>query len=149
MRAVVQRVSEASVTVEGEVTGAIRTGLVVLLGVGYGDTSKDADYLIDKILGLRVFPDEAGKMNRSVVDAGGGLLVISQFTLFGDCRRGRRPSFDGAAPPDDARALYEYFAQVVRERGVPIGTGVFQAHMDVALTNDGPVTILLDSAKLF
>ena len=121
----------------------------LLLGVGKEDTSKDAGYLVDKILGLRIFPDEAGKMNRNVVDAGGGLLVISQFTLFGDCRRGRRPSFDSAGAPGDARALYEYFVQAVRARDVPVGTGVFQAHMDVELVNDGPVTILLDSAKLF
>ncbi len=149
MRVVIQRVSQASVKVDGKVTGAIGLGLVVLVGVSGDDTAKDADYLVEKTLGLRIFPDEAGKMNRSVVDAGGALLIISQFTLYGDCRRGRRPSFDRAAAPEHARTLYEYFAQAVRDRNVTVGAGVFQAHMDVTLTNDGPVTILLDSTKLF
>jgi D-aminoacyl-tRNA deacylase len=149
MRVVIQRVSKAAVTVDGKITGAIGLGLVVLLGVSGDDTAKDADYLVEKTLGLRIFPDEAGKMNRNVIDAGGELLVISQFTLYGDCRRGRRPSFDQAAPPEHARTLYEYFAQAVRDRNINVATGVFQAHMDVTLTNDGPVTILLDSTKLF
>ncbi len=149
MRAVIQRASRASVRVDGRVTGAIGVGLVVLLGVRQGDTEKDADYLLEKTLGLRIFPDDQGKMNRNVSEAGGGLLVISQFTLFGDCRRGRRPSFDEAAGPETARNLYEYFVARARERGVAVGAGVFQAHMDVELVNDGPVTILLDSTKLF
>jgi len=149
MRAVIQRVSRAGVAVEGESTGAIGEGLVVLLGIRKADTVKDAGYLVEKILGLRIFPDDEGKMNRSVVDAGGALLVISQFTLYGDCRRGRRPSFDAAAPPEEARALYEHFVQVAGERGIRVETGVFQAHMSVELVNDGPVTILLDSTKLF
>jgi len=127
----------------------IGEGLVVLLGVQKADTVKDADYLVEKILGLRIFPDDEGKMNRSVVDAGGAVLVISQFTLYGDCRRGRRPSFDAAAPPEEARTLYEHFVRVAGERGVPVETGVFQAHMSVDLVNEGPVTILLDSTKLF
>jgi D-tyrosyl-tRNA(Tyr) deacylase len=149
MRAVVQRVSRASVRVDGEVTGAISRGLLVLVGVGRDDTEKDAEYLLDKVLGLRIFPDADGKMNRSVEESGGGLLVISQFTLFGDVRRGRRPSFDAAAGPVEAKALYEYFVQSARRRGLETGAGVFQAHMDVELVNDGPVTILLDSRKLF
>jgi D-tyrosyl-tRNA(Tyr) deacylase len=149
MRAVIQRVSRADVKVDGTTTGAIAQGLLVLLGVGKGDTGKDAEYLVEKILGLRIFPDDDGKMNRSVVDAGGGVLVISQFTLFGDCRRGRRPSFDDAAAPEDAQRLYEHFVEGIRTRGVPVETGVFQAHMGVELVNDGPVTILLDSAKSF
>jgi len=149
MRAVIQRVSRAGVAVEGESTGAIGEGLVVLLGIRKADTVKDAGYLVEKILGLRIFPDDEGKMNRSVMDAGGALLVISQFTLYGDCRRGRRPSFDAAAPPEEARALYEHFTRVAGERGIRVETGVFQAHMSVELVNDGPVTILLDSTKLF
>ena len=149
MRAVIQRASRASVRVDRRVTGAIGVGLVVLLGVRQGDTEKDADYLLEKTLGLRIFPDDQGKMNRNVSEVGGGLLVISQFTLFGDCRRGRRPSFDEAAGPETARSLYEYFVARARERGVTVGAGVFQAHMDVELVNDGPVTILLDSTKLF
>ncbi len=134
---------------DGVVTGAIADGLVVLLGVGKEDERRDADYLLEKVLGLRIFPDGEDRMNRSVVDAGGELLVVSQFTLYGDCRRGRRPSFDGAAGPDDGRALYEYFVRSARDRGIPVETGVFQAHMDLELLNDGPVTILLDSKKLF
>ena len=149
MRAVVQRVSRARVTVDGEIAGAIGLGLLVLLGVGRDDAAQDADYLADKVTGLRVFGDDEGKMNRNVLQAGGELLVISQFTLYGDCRRGRRPSFDDAAPPDQANLLYEYFVQAARQRGVRAATGVFQAHMSVELVNDGPVTILLDSRKLF
>ena len=147
VRAVVQRVAEASCRVGGEVVGAIGPGLVVLLGVGGGDTERDADYLADKVLNLRVFPDEAGQMNRSVQDVSAGLLVVSQFTLLGDARRGNRPSFVEAAPPEAANALYEKVCGRLRERGLPVGTGVFRAHMDVELVNDGPVTILLDSRR--
>ncbi len=149
MRAVVQRVSEASVTVDGRKVGQIATGLLVLLGVAREDSESDADYLVDKVTRLRVFPDENGRMNRSVIEAEGELLVISQFTLFGDCRRGKRPSFDQAAAPELARSLYEYYVANCREQGISVQTGIFQAEMDVELINDGPVTILLDSAKLF
>ena len=149
VRAVVQRVSEASVRVDGEVAGSIGPGLVVLLGVGAGDTETDADYLADKVLNLRVFPDEAGQMNRSVLDVSGGLLVVSQFTLLGDVRKGRRPSYSDAAPPEEAQRLYEHFVSRLRPSGLPVATGVFRATMDVALVNQGPVTILLDSRKLF
>jgi len=135
--------------VDGRVVGAIGCGLVVFLAVGKGDTEKDADYLADKVAGLRIFPDEEEKMNRDVVQARGALLVISQFTLYGDCRRGKRPSFDQAAPPAEAERLYEYFVARLREKGLQVETGVFQAHMEVELVNDGPVTILLDSAKTF
>jgi D-tyrosyl-tRNA(Tyr) deacylase len=149
MRAVVQRVAQANVKVAGEVAGYIRRGLVVLLGIGREDTPADADYILDKILGLRVFADDEGKMNLDVFQAGGSLLVISQFTLYGDCRKGRRPSFDGAAPPAQARTLYEYFIARAREKKVNVETGEFQAYMAVELVNDGPVTILFDSTKLF
>ena len=145
MRTVVQRVKEARVEVDGGVTGRIGPGLVVLVGVSKTDTRSDADYLADKVTGLRVFPDEAGKMNRDVRESGGGLLIVSQFTLYGDVRRGRRPSFDNAAGPDQARVLYEYFVEAVRARGVPAETGVFQALMSVHLINDGPVTVIIDS----
>lgn len=149
MRAVLQRVSQASVTVHADsgksVSGAIGRGLLVLLGVTHADTIADADYLLDKIIQLRIFPDDAGKMNRSLVDTGGALLVVSQFTLYGDCRKGRRPGFDAAAPAAMARDLYEYFVEAARRRGVPVETGVFQAHMEVALVNDGPVTMILES----
>jgi D-tyrosyl-tRNA(Tyr) deacylase len=149
MRAVLQRVSQASVKVDGSVAGAIDRGLLVLLGIEEQDTAAEADYLVDKTLGLRIFPDEQGKMNRNVFQAGGSLLVISQFTLYGDCRKGRRPSFDHAAGPQKALALYEYFVGRARENGIRVETGVFRAHMDVELVNDGPVTILIDSSKLF
>ena len=149
VRAVVQRVSEASVRVDGEKVGAIGRGLVVLLGVGGGDGEADASYLADKVLNLRVFPDEAGQMNRSVIDVGGGLLVVSQFTLMGDVRRGRRPSYSDAAPPGEASRLYEVFVSCLRPSGLPVATGIFRAMMDVALVNEGPVTILLDSRKQF
>ena len=149
MRAVVQRVSRATVSVEGSAQGQIGGGLLVLLGVAAGDTAADVAYLADKVVGLRVFPDEDGRMNRSLLDTGGELLVISQFTLYGDCRRGKRPSFDRAAEPEAARSLYEQFLQTARGRGVRVEAGVFQAHMSVELVNDGPVTILLDSSKLF
>jgi D-tyrosyl-tRNA(Tyr) deacylase len=148
MRAVVQRVSEARVVVDGTVTGSIGRGLVVLLGVGQDDTEKDADYLADKVAGLRVFPDEAGKMNKSVADCGGALLIVSQFTLYGDCRKGRRPSFDHAAAPELANRLYEYFVAQVRRRSLRAETGVFQACMAVHLINDGPVTLILDSNRV-
>lgn len=145
MRAVIQRVSRARVTVEGLVTGTIERGLLVLLGVGRGDTAADADYLADKTAGLRVFADAEGKMNRSITDIGGALLVVSQFTLYGDCRKGRRPSFDQAAPPDLARALYEHYVEVLRSLGLPVQTGIFQAMMQVELVNDGPVTLVVES----
>ncbi len=149
MRAVLQRVSRARVTVNGQTTGAIGRGFLVLLGVGKGDTEADADYLADKTAGLRVFPDAEDKMNRSLADVGGEALVVSQFTLYGDCRKGRRPSFDQAAPPELARALYERYVEALRGRGIPVQTGVFQAMMQVELVNDGPVTLLLDSGKGF
>jgi D-aminoacyl-tRNA deacylase len=149
VRAVVQRVTEASVRVAGETVGAIGRGFVVLLGVAVGDTEAEADSLADKVLNLRVFPDDAGQMNRSVVDVSGGLLVVSQFTLLGDARRGRRPSYIEAAPPQEADRLYQYFVSRLRPSGLEVATGVFRAMMDVALVNQGPVTILLDSRKLF
>jgi len=147
MRIVVQRVSQARVEVEGKSVGQIGAGLLVLLGVAKQDTRTDADYLADKVTGLRIFADEAGKMNRSVAETGGALLVVSQFTLYGDCRKGRRPGFDLAAPPDQARALYEYFVEACRKRNVRVETGIFQALMAVHLTNDGPVTIILESER--
>ena len=147
MRAVVQRVSRAKVTVNGEITGEIGPGLLVLVGVGTGDTRADADYLADKTIGLRIFEDSGGKMNLSVVDIGGAVLAVSQFTLYGDVRRGKRPSFDAAAPPQSARELYEYFVEKIRAAGLPCETGRFQEMMQVELVNEGPVTILLDSAK--
>ena len=128
------------------VTGSIRTGLLVFLGVSRTDTVEDADYLTGKLLGLRIFPDEDGKMNRNVQEAGGSLLIVSQFTLYGDCRKGRRPSFDQAAPPDQAQDLYNYFVESAKRGPVPVETGVFQAIMQVHIVNDGPVTILIDSA---
>lgn len=147
MRLVIQRVREARVTVNDGVTGSIRTGLLVFLGVSRTDTVEDADYLTGKLLGLRIFPDEEGKMNRNVQEAGGSLLVVSQFTLYGDCRKGRRPSFDQAAPPDQAQGLYNYFVESAKRGPVPVETGVFQAIMQVHIVNDGPVTILIDSAE--
>jgi len=149
VRGVVQRVSEASVRVDGEVVGSIGPGLVVLVGVSSGDVERDADYLAEKILNLRVFPDEAGQMNRSVLDVSGGLLVVSQFTLLGDVRKGRRPSYSDAAPPEEANRLYEHLVSRLRPSGLKVATGVFRALMDVALVNQGPVTLLLDSRKLF
>ena len=149
MRAVVQRVSRAKVTVNGEVTGEIGSGLLVLLGVGQGDTRLAADYLAEKIIGLRIFEDSDGKMNLSVVDIGGAILAVSQFTLYGDVRRGKRPSFDGAAPPQQARELYEYFVEKIRAAGLRCETGRFQEMMRVELANEGPVTIMIDSAKAF
>jgi D-tyrosyl-tRNA(Tyr) deacylase len=149
VRAVVQRVSNAEVRVEGRPVGRIGPGLLVLLGVGQADAEADADYLAEKVVNLRVFPDENGHLNRSVLDAGGAVLVVSQFTLYGDCRRGRRPGFSDAAPPELANGLYEHFVARLRGAGVPTEQGVFRAMMDVALVNQGPVTILLDSRKLF
>jgi D-tyrosyl-tRNA(Tyr) deacylase len=149
MRAVVQRVSRAQVTVNGEITGQIGLGLLVLLGVGRDDTDTDATYLIEKIAGLRVFEDAQGKMNLSVKDVGGSVLAVSQFTLYGDVRRGKRPSFDAAAPPEKARQLYEFFVEQIRAAGLRCETGRFQEMMKVELVNEGPVTILLDSAKTF
>ena len=147
MRLVIQRVSEARVTVNHGATGSIQTGLLVFLGVSRTDTVEDADYLTGKLLGLRIFPDEDGKMNRDVQEAGGSLLIVSQFTLYGDCRKGRRPSFDQAAPPDQAQVLYNYFVESAKRGQVPVETGVFQAMMQVHIVNDGPVTILIDSAE--
>jgi len=144
MRAVIQRVAEASVTVEGAVTGAIGRGLLVLLGVGHADTEETARAMAAKIARLRIFGDAAGKMNLSVQDVGGGVLAVSQFTLLADTRKGNRPSFTDAAPPDKANTLYETFCQALASLGLAVGKGVFGAHMDVRLTNDGPVTIILD-----
>lgn len=146
MRLVIQRVREARVLVDGNTTGAIPTGLLVFIGVAKSDTTEDAEYLVDKLLGLRIFSDQEGKMNRNIEEAGGSLLLVSQFTLYGDCRRGRRPSFDAAAPPDQALSLYTRFVELARKSHVPVETGVFQASMQVHLVNDGPVTILIDSA---
>jgi D-aminoacyl-tRNA deacylase len=145
MRIVLQRVLEARVDVDSKTTGAIGQGLLVLLGVSKGDTEADADYLVEKTLNLRIFPDDEQRMNRSVLDVNGSLLVVSQFTLYGDCRKGRRPSFDRAAAPEPARRLYEYFCDTARARGIPVETGVFQAMMRVHLVNDGPVTLVYDS----
>jgi D-aminoacyl-tRNA deacylase len=149
MRAIVQRVSRAKVTVDGRVIGEIGLGLLVLLGVSHNDTTASADYMVSKVLGLRIFEDDAGKMNRSVVDVGGAVLAVSQFTLFGDVRRGKRPSFDQAARPEQAKELYEYFVASVRATGTRCETGIFQAMMEVELVNSGPVTIMIDSEKLF
>ncbi len=149
MRACVQRVSEASVTVAGEVVGQIRRGHVVLLGVAADDTSDDARNMAEKIIELRIFPDDAGKMNRSLAECDGAMLVVSQFTLFGDCRKGRRPSFIDAAPPELGERLYQEFVSAVAAKGIEVATGQFRQHMDVALVNDGPVTLLLDSKKAF
>jgi D-aminoacyl-tRNA deacylase len=149
VRAVVQRVSRAKVTVGGEITGEIERGLLVLLGVGSGDSTADANYLAEKITGLRVFEDSGGKMNLSVSEISGAVLAVSQFTLYGDVRRGRRPSFDAAAAPQPARELYEYFVAKIRAAGLRCETGRFQEMMQVELVNEGPVTILLDSAKMF
>jgi D-tyrosyl-tRNA(Tyr) deacylase len=149
MRAVVQRVSRARVVIEGRTTGQIASGLLVLLGVARGDTAEQAAYLAEKIAHLRIFDDEQGKMNRSLLEAGGAALVVSQFTLYGDARGQRRPSFIQAAPPEEAARLYEEFVTCLGALGVRVETGVFQARMTVELTNDGPVTILLDSEKLF
>ena len=147
MRIVLQRVKSARVDVAGETAGSIGVGLVILLGVTQTDKEEHADYLADKVVKLRIFPDEARRMNRSLLEAGGSLLVVSQFTLYGDCRKGRRPSFDDAAPPEQARALYEYFIQRLKLSNIAVETGVFQAEMEVHLINDGPVTFILDSKR--
>ena len=149
MRAVVQRVTEGDVTVENQVTGSIGNGFVVLLGVEDTDTEKDAEYLADKIVALRIFEDADDKMNLSLQDVGGEMLVISQFTLLADARKGRRPNFVKAARPEMAKKLYDYFVEKVKAQGIKVGEGIFQAHMMVRIYNDGPVTILLDSNKLF
>ena len=145
MRAVVQRVSSAKVEVDSKITGKVGPGILLLLGVERGDNQKNADAMLAKVTQLRIFPDAAGKMNLSLRDVGGALLVVSQFTLLGDCRKGRRPSFDRAAPPEDARSLYEYFVEQARTEGLSVATGVFQAHMEVSLVNDGPVTLLIET----
>jgi D-tyrosyl-tRNA(Tyr) deacylase len=147
MRVIVQRVSRASVEVDNAMVGAIGAGLLVLLGVAKTDTTADADALATKILNLRIFADDAGKMNRSILDCAGELLIVSQFTLYGDCSRGRRPGFDAAAPGEQARALYEHFVAAARRSGLKVETGVFQAHMAVSLVNDGPVTFLIESSS--
>lgn len=147
MRLVVQRVSDARVTVDGEVVGSIGAGLAILVGVGAGDTEPDAEALARKVTDLRVFPDAEGKMNRSLREIGGSALVVSQFTLYGDTRKGRRPSYAGAADPQTAKRLYELFAAVLTAEGIPVAAGIFQAHMVVSLTNDGPVTLVLRSGQ--
>jgi len=144
MKAVIQRVSSASVTVEGRIVGQIGQGIVVLLGVEKGDTEAPADWLAEKIVGLRIFEDEAGKMNRALPEIGGAVLAVSQFTLAGNCNKGRRPSFDTAAPPDEGKRLYDYFVESLKRQNVPVQTGIFQADMQVALVNDGPVTFILE-----
>jgi D-tyrosyl-tRNA(Tyr) deacylase len=149
MRILIQRVSRAEVRVDDKVEGRIGYGAVVLIGVAASDEPKDADYLAEKLVHLRFFSDRNGKMNLSATDVGAGLLLISQFTLYGDCRKGRRPGFDATAPPERARELYEYFVEKVRQSGLPVQTGVFQAHMQVELTNDGPVTLILDSSPIY
>lgn len=149
MRAVVQRASRGSVSVAGETVGDIGSGLVVLLGVAEGDEPRDAEWMAEKLVGLRIFEDEEGKMNRDLREAGGGVLLVSQFTLLGDCRKGRRPSFIAAAAPELAEQLYELVAAGIRAAGVTVATGRFRTHMDVSLVNDGPVTLLLDSRKTF
>ena len=149
VRAVVQRVKEAKVTVDDQVTGAIQHGLLVFLGVEKNDTQEDVAYVAEKIVHLRIFEDQEGKMNRSLMDESGEMLCISQFTLMGDCRKGRRPSFSEAKTPEEADALYREFVRLCREKGIQTETGVFQAHMEVASINDGPVTMLIDSHKVF
>jgi D-tyrosyl-tRNA(Tyr) deacylase len=145
MRALIQRVTRAEVRVDGRTEGRIGAGMLVLIGVAATDSEKDADYLAGKLIHLRIFSDAAGKMNCSAIEANASLLVVSQFTLYGDCRKGRRPGFDAAAPPDRARELYLYFTRKIRESGLETQTGVFQAHMEVELVNDGPVTFLIES----
>ena len=149
MRAVVQRVKRAEVRIGGNVVGSIGPGLLVLVGIGMADASTDAQYLAEKIVNLRVFEDEQGKMNRTLLEMGGQVLCVSQFTLYGDCRKGRRPSYDQAAGPDTAQRLYDDFVKALRSLGIVVATGQFQAMMEVELVNDGPVTLLLDSEKLF
>jgi D-tyrosyl-tRNA(Tyr) deacylase len=147
MRALIQRVTEAKVNIDDSTIGSIRKGLLAFVGISRNDTTLDADYVLGKVLGLRIFPDDEGKMNRNVEEAGGALLLVSQFTLYGDCRKGRRPSFDNAAPPEQALVLYNYFVESARRGPVPVETGVFQADMQVHLINDGPVTIWIESER--
>ena len=145
MRLVLQRVKKAQVEVAGATVGSISTGLLILMGVTSTDNQQDVEYLTNKVIYLRIFPDEEGRMNRSILEVGGSLLVVSQFTLYADCRKGRRPSFDQAAPPEQARQLYEYFVERLTSRNILVQTGVFQAEMQIHLVNDGPVTFILDS----
>jgi D-aminoacyl-tRNA deacylase len=145
MRIVLQRVKNASVTINGTITGSINSGILVLLGIHKDDTTSQADQLADKCMDLRIFPDDSGKMNRSLAETGGGALIVSQFTLYGDCSRGRRPSFTGAASAEKGRELYDYFVGLMKRRAAAVGTGVFGAMMDVELVNDGPVTFVLDA----
>ena len=147
MRALIQRVTEAKVNIDDSTIGSIRKGLLAFVGISRTDTTLDADYVLGKLIGQRIFPDDEGKMNRNVEEAGGALLLVSQFTLYGDCRKGRRPSFDNAAPPEQALALYNYFVESARRGPVPVETGVFQADMQVHLINDGPVTIWIESER--
>ncbi|OOC42068.1 D-aminoacyl-tRNA deacylase [Thermosipho sp. 1074] len=149
MRAVIQRVNNANVEVESKIIGKIKKGILVFVGIGKEDTEKDADYLVEKILNLRIFDDKEGKMNLSLLDIKGEILIVSQFTLYGDCRRGRRPSYSNSAPPQDAEILYNYFVEKVKKYNIKVETGKFKAHMSVKLENDGPVTLLLDSKKVF
>ncbi|MDR3598977.1 MAG: D-aminoacyl-tRNA deacylase [Desulfosporosinus sp.] len=149
MRSVVQRVKRASVSVNGENVGEISAGLLILLAVGQEDGEDDLAWMVDKLVGLRIFEDQAGKMNRSIQDVGGEILMVSQFTLYGDCRSGKRPSFTAAAPPERAKAFYERTVERIRSHGLKVETGIFQAQMDVELINDGPVTLLVDSKKKF
>ncbi|MHC4646283.1 MAG: D-aminoacyl-tRNA deacylase [Planctomycetota bacterium] len=149
MRAVIQRASEAQVEVSGQAVGRIKKGLLVYLGVGVGDTVEDAQFMAEKLVNLRIFADKAGKMNRSVLDVGGAILLVSNFTLHGDCRKGRRPSFDDAAEQEMARRLYEKVAELMAEQGITVAKGVFGDYMHVTSVNDGPVTFLLDSSRLF
>ncbi|SFN06118.1 D-aminoacyl-tRNA deacylase [Thermodesulforhabdus norvegica] len=149
MRAVIQRVTEARVTVKGEIVGAIGRGLLILVGVGSDDSEADVSYMAEKLVNLRIFEDATGRMNLSLKDISGDLLVVSQFTLYGDCRKGRRPSFTDAAPPDKARKLYDQLVEALRLQGIKVQTGKFQEHMEVYLVNDGPVTLLIDSKKVF
>ncbi|MCF8056510.1 MAG: D-tyrosyl-tRNA(Tyr) deacylase [Desulfocapsa sp.] len=149
MRAVIQRVSRASVTVDSEITGQIGTGVLIFLGIHKDDDEKEIKWMVKKIINLRIFEDDDGKMNRSLIDTNGAMLVVSQFTLYGDCRKGRRPGYSGAAPPETANTLYQQFIEAVRQKNISVASGRFQAHMDVELINDGPVTLLLDSSKTF
>jgi len=149
MRAVIQRVSRASVTVDGETTGEIGAGILVLLGIHRDDGTKEIQWMVEKIIHLRIFEDKNGKMNDSLLDTGGAMLIVSQFTLYGDCRKGRRPGYSSAAPPDSAKNLYQQFIDSIKQKNIPASCGRFQAHMDVELVNDGPVTLMLDSSKLF
>ena len=149
MRAVIQRVSRASVTVDFETTGEIGAGILVLLGIHKDDGAQEIKWMVDKVINLRIFEDEDGKMNYSLLDTGGAMLIVSQFTLYGDCRKGRRPGYSTAASPDSAKSLYQQFIDTVKQKNISTASGRFQAHMDMELVNDGPVTLLLDSSKLF